>query len=324
MKEDDTKKFQANLGMPDADGIREYTKGKEAEEVRVAKEAKKAEEDLSLILKHFKEHREFLRAVERRSKAGHPIYAGFLYELASSTIEMLDDLVVGFDEEGREKIRNVFARSNASWPVNIKSNSPAYLKRKANFLFDELELGVNSILNVETFKEGGDEIAKLSKDVVRRFILAIQKCQIRSRLDPEGERSEMACLAVALKVSGEQIAYEWFAVVYEWIMHYGQWDEEKASFSSSKLDVLGGDISPLSRNAEISGNRDGDVYCYDQKVKKELRKNLWRAFLQCIKPSIREALSTKIMKEGKFEKVDPNPPSQAQIDEVVELLSSKE
>lgn len=317
MKEDDTKEFAAKLGRPDFAKIAE----EERRECARKREAKQSEEDTALICKYLADHRKFLCAVERKCKTVSPIFVDLLHSQATNTIDTLDELIMGFDENEREEVRKGFSRTNASWPVSIESKSEAYLTNKVSYIFEELEVGAESILNVETFKDGGGDISKASKIVVRRFIRAIKKCQLRARLDPSKQRSEMECLAISLDELDSLNASHWFAVIVEWVMHYGKWDKDQVTMTAQQIEILGADISVLGDNAEEHGNSEGEIYRCESTVLREVRNNLWRAFLQIIKPSISKELSTRAMKNGKWVSKKPTPPSRVEHRKVIQWLS---
>jgi hypothetical protein len=304
------------LTMPD---FAEIIKQEEVERAN-AREAKVAEEDTALILKHVKDHQEFLRAIERKCKAVSPVYAEFLHNTATETINHLDALIEEFDANQMEEFRISTARRNTSWPTNISSRSPAYLANKANGIFEVLEVGKESILNVETFKDGAGDISKPSKIVVRRFIRAIMKCQLRARLDPDKPRINMECLAVSLDGLDSYDTHQWFAVMFEWIKHYGELDQDKETMSPQQIQIFGADISVLWKHAETHGNLNGDIYSCDSSEGKEFRKNLWRVFLQCIKRSICKPLYTQVMEKGKWVSKPPPVPNKVQHQETIKLL----
>ena len=286
-----------------------------------AREAKIAEEESAFMRKYMKDHRRFLSIVSKKSKEISPMFVELLHSQATSTIDTLDSLTQGFDEDGREEVRLYLSRKNTSWPINIASKSEAYITNKVSHIFDDLELGKESVLNVETFKDGGGDISTAAKIIVRRFICAIIKCQIRARIDPDKPRSEMECLAVALGELGSHNAQRLFAVIFEWIMHYGKWYENQETVSTQQLKILRADISILGVNAEKMGNLSGREYRCNSTVSREVRKNLWRAFLQCIKPSMFEGLGTRVMKKGKWVSRSPSVPSMVQHREAIKQLS---
>ena len=146
------------------------------------------------------------------------------------------------------------------------------------------------------------------------------KCQHRARLNPDKPRSNMECLAISLDELDSYDPHQWFAVILEWVIQYGKLEGNKEAMSPQQIQLFGADISGLWKHAEKHNNIYGDIYCCDSSEGKELRKNLWRAFLQCIKPSICKPLYTQVMEKGKWVSKAPLVPNKEQHQETIKLL----